>query len=229
MGSHNSYSYLQENLMQWNLSFGFLFRSRFTLFFFCLLGSHHSITFKKLLKSQFILDVGCGRGLPWRILKRLGLNPKIIAVDAYVPYLRKIKELGIYEDRVLAVANHLPFRKNVFDTITSFQMLEHLSKKDGTDALQAMSSLADTVVVTTPVSFINANIDQENSYQTHKSGWMPEEMKKIGYEPKGYGWFKISGNESLAPFLLVVNIILLVVIRRNPKSAFHMHCVKSAK
>lgn len=228
MKESDFYSYTQENLIQWGMPFAFLFRSRFTLFLLSLLSSHYTMTYRRLIGSHCVLDVGCGLGLPMRVLCRLGLSSRVIGVDLYVQYLKKVKGLKIYDDRILASAKYLPFKEKAFDSVICFQVLEHLSKRDGMVALSGLSTVADISVVTTPVSFVKADIDPRNPFQTHKSGWYPEDFEKLGFKVKGYGWFKISRRESLAPLLIVMNIVLLAMLRRSPRFAYHMYSVKES-
>jgi len=222
----DSYASTQENLIQWGIPFAFLFRSRFALFLFSLLSSHYLMSYKQLIGSRCILDVGCGLGLPMRVLRRLGLPSRVIGVDVHIQYLRRVKKLEIYDDRVLASAVYLPFREKSFNSVICLQVLEHLTKRDGVTALRKLSRVADTVVVTTPVSFVKADVDPRNPFQKHRSAWYPEDLEHLGYMTKGYGWFRITKHSCLAPLLVLMNIILIPMLRGLPRLAYHMYAVK---
>ena len=74
--------------------------------------------FKEMLMC---LDVGCGSGIHSYVLKKLG--KKIIALDitrSTIFYL---------ENFMLASAEHLPFRNEVFDVILVSHVLEHVKRK----------------------------------------------------------------------------------------------------
>jgi ubiquinone/menaquinone biosynthesis C-methylase UbiE len=163
-----------------------------------------------------------------RVLRRLGLSSRVIGLDVYVQYLKNIKVLKIYDDRILASAKYLPFKEKAFDSVICFQIIEHLSKRDGMVALSELSKVADIGVVTTPVSFVKADVDPRNPFQKHKSGWYPEDFEQLGFRVKGYGWFKISRHLRLAPILIIMNIILFPILRRSPRFAYHMHAVKAS-
>lgn len=219
----DSYSFAQENLIQWGIPFGFLFKSRFALFFFSFLSNHYVMTYKQLTRYRCILDVGCGLGLPMRCLRQLGLRSEVIGVDVCVRYLQRVKKLEIYDDLVLASAKCLPFKKKSFDSLMCLQVLEHLTKRDGVTALGELSRVAETVIITTPVDFVEADVNPANPYQKHLSGWVPRDMRHVGYKVTGYGWIRLP----FCPLLLsLLNFILLPFLRHFPEIAYYMQAVK---
>ncbi len=223
---HDPFLDAQENLIQWGLPFAVLFKSRFVMFYVSFLLSHYMVTYRQLVRAHRILDVGCGLGLPVRCLQRLGLSSKVIGVDVYAKYLRKVKKIGIYEDCVLATVKYLPFKSNFFDSVMCLQVLEHLSKKEGKLALDELSRVADTVVVTTPVGFVEADSDSANAFQAHKSGWYPQDLRNFGYTVKGYGGVRIKKLSRLAP-LMIFNVVLAPLLTYAPRFAYHMYAVKT--
>lgn len=218
----------QENLVQWGIPFKVLFKSRFALFFISFLFSHYLLTFRQLVKANRVLDVGCGMGLPVRCLKRLGLSAQFIGVDIYAHYLKKVKRAGFYDDCVLANVKYLPFRQNSFDSAMFLQVLEHLSYRDALIAVDSLSNIANKVVLTTPVGFIENDVNSENIFQTHKSGWWPADLRTLGYEVKGYGGVRIGKLSKFKPFLLF-NVVFAPLFIHTPILAFHMFAVKNTE
>ena len=94
-----------------------------------------------------IMDLGCGIGTTFRYLKKLmrdSLDTYVILCDVsplmlYTCKLRFRNEPNI--DLVLCDAQHLPFRDNVFNIITSYELLEHLERP--VEALKKMLSVAN--------------------------------------------------------------------------------------
>ena len=164
------------------------------------------MTYKQLTGLRCILDVGCGLGLPMRCLRCLGLRTRVIGVDVYVEYLRRVKKLAIYDDRVLASATRLPFKEKSFDSIICLNVVEHLPKKEGITALEELSLCSRQVIVTTPVGFVEADADPRNPFQKHKFGWHPEDLKHLGYKVRGFGWFRIPHLSRLVPLLVLLNL-----------------------
>ena len=218
----------QENLVQWGIPFKVLFKSKFALFFISFLFSHYLLTFRQLAKSNHVLDVGCGMGLPIKCLRRLGLSAQFIGVDIYAHYLKKVKKSGFYGDCVLANVKFLPFRHNSFDSVMCFQVLEHLSQRDGIIALDSLSDVAGTVVLTTPVGFIENNVDSSNVFQDHQSGWHPRDLRALGYKVRGYGGVGVGRIVSFKPFFLF-NVFFAPLLIYCPMLALHMFAVKKAR
>jgi SAM-dependent methyltransferase len=218
----------QENLVQWGIPFKVLFKSRFALFFFSFFFSHYMLTFRQLVKANSVLDVGCGMGLPVKCLKRLGVSARFIGVDVYAHYLKRVKQSGFYDDCVLANVKFLPFRSDSFDSVMCLQVLEHLSQKDGNIVLNSLPDIARTVVLTTPVGFIENDFDSANIFQDHKSGWYPKDLRALGYNVKGYGGVRVGKIVRFKPFFLF-NIVFAPLFIYFPVLAFHMFAVRKTR
>ena len=223
----DSYTYAQENFIQWGIPFSFIFRSRFALFFFSFILNHYVMTYRHLAGSHCILDVGCGLGLPMRCLRHLGLRSKAIALDVSAKYLRRVVKLGIYNDYVLASAKYIPFKEKSFKSLMCLQVLEHLTKMDGVTALKELSQVADLVIVTTPVGFVEADANPINPFQKHKSGWYPEDLIYFGYKVRGYGWLRIKRFYRIIPILIILNFFFALIIQHVPRFAYYMYAIKT--
>jgi SAM-dependent methyltransferase len=218
----------QENLIQWGIPFKVLFKSRFALFFFSFLFSHYFLTFQQLVKTNHVLDVGCGMGLPVKCLKRLGVSARFIGVDIHSRYLKKVKRSGFYDDCVLANVCYLPFKKDSFDSVMCLQVLEHLSQRDGIITLDYLSNVGSKVILTTPVGFVENDISSANLFQDHKSGWWPGNLRDLGYEVRGYGGVRMGKLGRFKPFL-AFNVIFAPMLIYVPALAFHMFAVKNKR
>src|SRR3990172_3602467 len=84
------------------------------------------------LINKKVLDIGCGFG--WFELFALSQKPKtIVGTEISLNYLQTINK-NLHEPRLktcVGDATNLPFKNNSFDTVVSWEVLEHVKK--GTD------------------------------------------------------------------------------------------------
>ena len=78
--------------------------------------------FKDKQKPASILDVGCGTGVNFRILKKFG---QVTGVDDSKLAINFCRKRGIGEAKT-GQAEKLPFPKNSFDLICAFDLIEHV-------------------------------------------------------------------------------------------------------
>jgi len=120
----------------------------------------------------------------------------------------------------------LPFKENSFDPLICLNVVEHLQKERGITALEELSRVAHAVIVTTSVGFVEADADPLNPFQKHMSGWYSEDLKYLGYKVRGFGWFRIPSLSRLVPFLVLLNVVLVPLLRCAPRFAYHMYGVR---
>ena len=218
----------QEHMVQWGIPFEVLFKSKFSLFFFSFFFSHYLLSFQELKNSRLVLDVGCGMGLPTKVLQSMGLSAKFIGVDVYRDYLRRVKSSGLYDDCILASAENLPFKAGSFDSAMCLQVLEHLSREDGDLVLKFLCDVAATVVLTTPVGFVENGVDSANAFQDHKSGWYPCDLRALGFRVRGYGGLGVGRLVDFKAFM-VFNGFFVPLVIYFPAFAFHMFAVRKRR
>jgi hypothetical protein len=135
-------------------------------------------------KIKTVLDVGCGLSL-----KSQYIDAEIrVGVDIYRPYLKKIETevpyVAINAD-ALTIGNL--FIPRSFDLVLLLDIIEHLKKTDALRLLCMAEEIAQVaVIVETPKGYIPQDIDiwdlDGHTYQTHRSGWEPEEFVARGYQ-----------------------------------------------
>jgi len=133
---------------------------------------------------QTVLDVGCGLSL-----KSQYIDAQVrVGVDIYRPFLEKIGAECPYAV-VNADAMDLDklFLPHSFDLVLLLDIVEHLEKKESIKLLEMAEKIARiAVIIETPKGYIPQNIDiwewGGHKYQTHRSGWEPEEFIKRGYK-----------------------------------------------
>ena len=165
--------------------------------------------------AESVLDVGCGLSLQSRYIdadRRVGL-------DIYKPFLDKI-ETDVPYTAVNADALDIDkfYAPESFDVVLVLDMIEHLDKDTGYRLLEIVEQVAKRLVyITTPRGFTPQNIDlwecNGHEYQTHRSGWFPEEFTERGYwvTERGYTMRDIKRHDlwRVEPDVRVINAMLL--------------------
>ena len=131
-----------------------------------------------------VLDVACGLSLKSQYIDcdlRVGVEihrPFIERIEASVPYA-VVNADALTIDRL--------FLPKSFDLVLVLDVVEHLEKADAWRLIEMAEAIARVaVIIETPRGFVPQNIDIWNgggdTYQTHRSGWEPEEFTARGYE-----------------------------------------------
>ena len=134
--------------------------------------------------TKSLLDVGCGDGFPTRMItgsKRL----LRVGVDVFLPSLLVCKKQGVYDDCVAGDVRQLPFREQVFDSVISLEVIEHMRKSDGLEFIQGLARVSrKQVIISTPLGYLPQDEHQValNIYQRHLSGWYPRDFNASGFE-----------------------------------------------
>ncbi len=133
---------------------------------------------------ESILDAACGLSLkskyiPAKIRVGIDIYPEYFKhIEADVPYvvmkgdIRKLREY---------------FEPKSFDLVLVLDVVEHLEKEQSLDMLRQAEEVARKgVVIETPRGYLPTNMDiwghGGDEWQTHRSGWEPEEFEKLGYK-----------------------------------------------
>lgn len=108
---------------------------------------------KKILDScsGLTLDLGCGRGLWSREMKKRGLD--VIGLDLSVRRLKMCKKEGNNDCVVRASCTHLPFKSSRLDSVLAIELIEHLDQGDQDKTLSEIHRILKdgrAVVITTP-------------------------------------------------------------------------------
>lgn len=134
-----------------------------------------------------VLDLGCGYFSPIYRTK----TPFSVGVELFDPYLQESKRKDIHSQYIKADVRNLEFKPKSFDAVVAIDILEHLTKQEGTDLLTRMEKWArKKIVVFTTNGFIHQDIYDNNPLQEHRSCWSVREFSEIGYKVRGFGGWK---------------------------------------
>lgn len=157
---------------------------------------------KKILKSEIVLDIGCGI-MPQKLIK-----PRVhICLDPFEQYVQSLqKKLKKEDDRSYILIKSTweeaikIFPPKSIDTVFLLDVVEHLDKKIALKLLKKTEDIARVqIVVFTPLGFLKQIHKNDKDawglkggkWQMHKSGWYPNDFddswnlfiaKKFHYE-----------------------------------------------
>jgi 2-polyprenyl-3-methyl-5-hydroxy-6-metoxy-1,4-benzoquinol methylase len=142
-----------------------------------ILGLVHKIS------PNSILDVGCGNGKYGFLCKELltywlgKKEIKINAIEVFKAYIGPMQR-EIYDDIYggEAVAWLKRMEDKEYDLILAIDILEHFEKADGYEFLSQLKRVGKHVIISTPKTPSKQGPVFGNSYEEHKSKWLPSEM-----------------------------------------------------
>lgn len=131
-----------------------------------------------------ILDVACGLSF-----KSKYIPAQIrVGVDIYDEYFKHIETdvpyaVVKYDVRKLKDI----FVPKSFDLVIALDIIEHLEKEESLELIKQCEEIAKLgVIIETPKGYIPQNLDIQghggNEWQTHRSGWEPEDLENLGYK-----------------------------------------------
>jgi len=188
---------------------------------------------KELRNCHSILELGCGRSSP---LKYLRAGHYKVGIDLYDPYLIESKKAKIHDRYIKANILKVNFKNNSFDAVVLLDVIEHLTKEEGTSMIKKMERWAKKrIVIFTPNGFITQEEYDKNKLQLHKSGWNANEFKNRGFRVYGInGWKFLRGFRArirFYPKILweIISNLTQIFTYKHPESAFQLFCTKEKK
>jgi hypothetical protein len=165
-------------------------------------------------RIRTVLDVGCGLSLKSQYIDadvRVGVEihrPFIERIEADVPY-------AVVNADALDIGKL--FLPRSFDLVLILDVVEHLEKADAWRVIEMAETIARVaVIVETPRGYIPQDIDiwqgGGDKYQTHRSGWEPEEFAARGYEVRMRD-YRMSDARRHTTLDVDPNIVLIDAIR----------------
>lgn len=194
-------------------------------------------SFGELLKNPLshcdtVLDLGCGYNSPIQYYD----VPFSVGVEFFEPYLQESSKKGIHNQYIKADIMKVEFMPKSFDAVIAIEVLEHLTKEEGTELLGKMEQWSrKKIIITTPNGYLWQDDYDNNPMQQHKSGWSAEELQKLGFKVYGMeGWKKLKGYRGEVRYKPVflynrISELTQTITYRLPKFAFQILAVKTIK
>ena len=143
-----------------------------------------------LIECDTVLDIGAGlRPMQW-------YQPAMHnCVDAFQPYCDKLNDAG-YHAFCETAKKYLTHTILKYEAIYLLDVIEHMEKTEGEEVVKLAQELATKqVVIFTPFGFMEQSGDAwglgGDYWQTHRSGWLPEEFPDWHTYRHGKGFFAI--------------------------------------
>lgn len=179
-----------------------------------------------------LLDLGCGSSSPVKFL-----DPKILkeGVEIYEPYLKQSKKEKIHhryhQANVLQIDKM--FKAGSFDCVLAGDLIEHLTKSEGLGLIKMMERIAKKkIVIYTPNGFHYQEERDGNRLQTHRSGWEPHEMIRLGYRVIGISGLKQLRDADMSTkfkpkfFWRIISDLTQLLVKNKPEYAAQLLCIK---
>jgi SAM-dependent methyltransferase len=151
-----------------------------------------AILARELSVDGSILDLGCGYHSPIDSSHA----PRSVGVEISRRQLEESKRKGIHDEYILGDITKLEFRPRTFDGAVAINVLQYLTKGEGTKVLGQMQHWArKKVVVITPNG--NSLLRDAGSSLPHgnESTWTTRELRHLGFRVNGLGGWKALRSE----------------------------------
>lgn len=149
---------------------------------------------RELQDCESVLDLGCGPSSP---LQRCRGVKYSVGVEPFRPYLEKSKKLGIHSEYLDKRIEDLSFPDDSFDAVIMIEVLEHLPRNVGLEALKKCQQWArKKVIISLPNGFVAQKELDNNPLQKHLSGWDYQTLRGLGFECRGLAGLKFLRQEN---------------------------------
>lgn len=143
-----------------------------------------------LIECKTVLDIGAGiRPMNW-------YKPEShICIEPFEVYGKLLKKAG-YEIIQSTALDYLQYTRPQVEAIYLLDVIEHMEKEDGVKVVAlALKRAKKQVIIFTPMGFMPQDEDvwglEGHFWQTHRSGWMPEEFPGWQTQLFGRGFYAV--------------------------------------
>lgn len=138
--------------------------------------------------SQF-LDIGCGAGKYFTLIKRVKPDAVISGIESHEPYVRKFKLSQGYRPLIVADAHQYLLSQPNLTTETAIlgDVIEHFPKSHGLDIIHYLLYRTKRIIVVFPDQYLQYAYDGVAS-EAHMSAWNQSDFIHFdhSYEEKDF-------------------------------------------
>lgn len=186
---------------------------------------------RELIDCKSILDLGCGNHS--MVPSVVPDHVYTVGVEYFQPYYEEALREARHKKYINANIMEIEFEPKSFDVVVLSDVLEHLTKEEGAGLLRRMERWAKKkVIVFTPNGFVPQEEYDSNPFMEHKSGWLVNEFKEMGYRVFGVRGFKFMANlylhseQQKSRFLVHLSNLTQILTYHFPSLAFQLFCSK---
>jgi hypothetical protein len=191
---------------------------------------------RELSGCETLLDLGCGRN-SFLLLPHVLASMKLsVGVEVFEPYLLESKRNQRHSQYIQADVRSLEFKPKSFDAVVAIELIEHVTKEEGTELLNKIEKWASKkILILTPNEYIWQDGYDNNPAQEHKSGWGVDELRRHGFTVLGVsGWRGLRGYKGAIKykptfFWTGVSELTQKVTYYYPSLAFELIAMKEIK
>jgi predicted TPR repeat methyltransferase len=186
---------------------------------------------RQLADCRTCLDLGCGAGSPIRLLD----FEYTVGLDGHEPGVNQARASKTHTEVWLGDVRRIGeyFSARQFDCVVALDLIEHLTKTEGLQLIDAMERIASKkILIFTPNGFLPQQ-STDGDLQAHHSGWEAREIAALGFTVIGMHGHKLLRGERhehrIRPQALggVISVLThYLYTRRHPEKAAAILCVK---
>ena len=145
--------------------------------------------YKSYFKNKDVLDIGCWSGQFEKLAAPI--TKKMIGIDPGVEAIKVANEIVKLAKFYVMHAERLKFKRNSFDTVSMFEVIEHVPKGSEEEILKKINYILKpkgTLIITTPnAHFLSIVLDPAFflfKHRHYKAEYLIELMLKSGFSIK---------------------------------------------
>jgi len=135
--------------------------------------------------GPLVLDLGTEYGHTGESIRGFLPSSHIVGVEVHEPTLQACREDRGHVYNNLVLCDALKFLRKTerkWDAIIAAELIEHLTKEDGKRLCTLVTKRSKAAILTSPIGFAPQGQIENNPHQEHISGWVPEELEKLGFK-----------------------------------------------
>lgn len=126
------------------------------------------------VQPETVVDVGPGAGKWCSLMKRP--NSHWTAIEIFAPYVDKFKLKNLYDEIIIADACDVPLDSFDVDLVILGDVIEHIERDKAVDLLERIKSVANNILLATPIVDFPQGEYMNNIHETHVDQWYKKEM-----------------------------------------------------